>query len=416
MNHIGERLAPEAWEQIQVADEPTWQQVGASLREEARRAKNVVVAPVRRSVVAAARRPGAAADHRATSSSRSSGPYIDETVSLLRRCITDAGVDESKVASIYLVGGASRSPIVERLVRNAFSGVAVSRRGDPKASVALGAARAVRSGGPGASGSSRTTQEASPNTADQPLVPRPAVRAERRARPLQPAGSAPPVSDPGGSSRPTPHPAATRARRAAPRRFRGSREAIRARRAGPPRTPASRSPRPASRPTRPPPAPVRTRRAHAAGARTDQAPPSVGGGRTFPRDGRRWQRRWNVGAVIPVRCCDARRSRGAAARRRVVAEDACSGGASPPSVVGVVDRRAPRSRPAAPARGRARPPTPDDQPTAPDDHLPTEDELNDAVSDRAARWPRTSPDDLEPHRGSRPDGSPATRSATSRRR
>ena len=58
-------------------------------------------------------------------------------MSLLRRCISDAGVDETSVDSIYLVGGASRSPIVERLVKDAFPAVHVSRRGDPKTSVAL---------------------------------------------------------------------------------------------------------------------------------------------------------------------------------------------------------------------------------------------------------------------------------------
>jgi actin-like ATPase involved in cell morphogenesis len=205
MNHVGEQLASEAWEQIQVADEPTWQQVGASLRREARRAKETLSSHPYADLLLPL--PDGLVQQRITRDEFEQivGPYIDETVTLLRRCINDAGVDESKVASIYLVGGASRSPIVERLVRGAFPGVAVSRRGDPKTSVALGAARAVRSGRPSTSGASRTTQEASPNTADEPLLLGPPSGPDAPGRPSQP-GYVPPVSDPGAGSRPTTHP------------------------------------------------------------------------------------------------------------------------------------------------------------------------------------------------------------------
>lgn len=205
MNHVGERLDPDAWEQIQVADEPTWQQVGASLRREARRAKETLSSHPYADLLLPL--PDGLVQQRITRDEFEQivGPYIDETVGLLRRCINDAGVDESKLASIYLVGGASRSPIVERLVRAAFPGVPVSRRGDPKTSVALGAARAVRSGRSATAGASRTTQEASPNTADEPLVLGPPSGPDAPGRPSQP-GYAAPVSDPGGASRQTPHP------------------------------------------------------------------------------------------------------------------------------------------------------------------------------------------------------------------
>ncbi len=169
MNHVGEQLPPEAWEQIQVADEPTWQQVGASLRKEARRAKETLSSHPYADLLVPL--PDGLVQVRITRDEfeQIAGPYVDETVNLLRRCITDAGVDEASVDSIYLVGGASRSPIVERLVKAAFPDVHVSRRGDPKTSVALGAARAVRSGAtPGAS--SATTQGASAPTAEQGLV------------------------------------------------------------------------------------------------------------------------------------------------------------------------------------------------------------------------------------------------------
>jgi hypothetical protein len=53
--------------------------------------------------------------------------------------VTDAGVDPYSLAAVYLVGGASRMPLVERSVTEALPAVKVSRRGDPKTAVAVGA-------------------------------------------------------------------------------------------------------------------------------------------------------------------------------------------------------------------------------------------------------------------------------------
>jgi Hsp70 protein len=53
--------------------------------------------------------------------------------------VSDAGVDPHSLAAVYLVGGASRMPLVERSVSEALPGVTVSRRGDPKTAVAVGA-------------------------------------------------------------------------------------------------------------------------------------------------------------------------------------------------------------------------------------------------------------------------------------
>jgi hypothetical protein len=73
--------------------------------------------------------------------------HVEHTVNLLARCVEQSGIDPNSLAAIYLVGGSSRAPIVERFVQRAFPTVKVSRRGDPKTAVALGAVLATRSGG-----------------------------------------------------------------------------------------------------------------------------------------------------------------------------------------------------------------------------------------------------------------------------
>ena len=116
-------------------------------------------------------------------------PYLAETVALLQRCVEEAGFDESSLAGISLVGGSSRSPIVEEMVKQAFPNVPVIRRGDPKTAVASGAARAVRSsvGAPPSTG--QATQEAAPGTAPE------AVRlAAPVSNPPPAPGSNPPVA------------------------------------------------------------------------------------------------------------------------------------------------------------------------------------------------------------------------------
>src|SRR6478735_868731 len=99
MNHVGEQLDADDWERIQVADEPKWQQVGASLRKEARRAKEALsVHPYADLLVPL---PDGLVQLRITRDEFEQivAPYIDETVNLLRRCIVDAGVDDRSVSS-----------------------------------------------------------------------------------------------------------------------------------------------------------------------------------------------------------------------------------------------------------------------------------------------------------------------------
>ena len=58
-NHVGEQLPADAWYEIQVGEDPEWQQAGAALRNEVRRAKEALSAhPVRRPSHFASRRSG----------------------------------------------------------------------------------------------------------------------------------------------------------------------------------------------------------------------------------------------------------------------------------------------------------------------------------------------------------------------
>ena len=206
-NYVGERIDPAAWEHIQVGDDASWRQIGAALRNEARKAKEALSSHPFVTVLVPL--PSGLTQVRITRDEFRDmiRPYIAETVETLHRCIAAAGVDPRDLAGISLVGGSSRSPVVEDMVRDAFPMVPISRRGDPKATVAAGATLADR---PSATAPhlwrSQITLEASPGTA-LAAQPRPAVP-PTRAVPLGPIASQsagaplPPPLQPGGP--PTP--------------------------------------------------------------------------------------------------------------------------------------------------------------------------------------------------------------------
>ena len=168
VNHIGSMIDPAAWDAIQVGGDPLWQQVGAALRNEARKAKEALSSHPYVSVLVPL--PSGLSQVRITRDELQQmiRPYIVETIETLRRCIAEAGVRPEELAGISLVGGSSRSPIIAEMVGEAFPMVPISRRGDPKATVAAGATLADR---PSASSpglwKSPVTQEASPGTAQQ---------------------------------------------------------------------------------------------------------------------------------------------------------------------------------------------------------------------------------------------------------
>lgn len=73
-------------------------------------------------------------------------PVLGDTIAALRRALASAGVQVADLAAILLVGGASRMPLVARLV-TAELGRAVAVDAHPKHAIALGAALAAGEGG-----------------------------------------------------------------------------------------------------------------------------------------------------------------------------------------------------------------------------------------------------------------------------
>jgi cell division ATPase FtsA len=111
-------------------------------------------------------------------------PALDETVELLRATIRSAGVAESELDAVLLVGGSSRIPLVSQLLSQQL-GRAVAVDSDPKSTVAQGAARAVVPVVPGVAPAQQPPDEPSspparPEVADIPLVVPPPSAARRR--------------------------------------------------------------------------------------------------------------------------------------------------------------------------------------------------------------------------------------------
>ncbi|MEZ5235750.1 MAG: Hsp70 family protein [Acidimicrobiales bacterium] len=149
-NQLGERLDPEIWERLQVSEELPWRQAAATLKSEARKAKEALSAYPSADVLLAL--PGGMAHLQVTRAELDTltRPYLRDSVIALERTIGDAGLHPGQLHAIFLTGGASRMPAVEELVAEAFPSVPVTRRGDPKTAVAVGATHplAVVSGQP----------------------------------------------------------------------------------------------------------------------------------------------------------------------------------------------------------------------------------------------------------------------------
>jgi len=65
---------------------------------------------------------------------------LEQTADVLTAAIADAGLGPAQLSAIYLVGGASRTPLVKKLLAERFPGKLTSHPGDPQTVVALGAA------------------------------------------------------------------------------------------------------------------------------------------------------------------------------------------------------------------------------------------------------------------------------------
>ena len=144
-NHIGESLPSLAWEQLQLGLDAPWQQAWVALRREARRAKELLsTQPVADILVPL---PDGTRPVRVDRGEleRLVEPYLVDSVQILVDTVAASGMQPSDLHAVYLVGGASRMPMVEQMIAEAFPDTPISRRADPKTVVALGACLPQRS-------------------------------------------------------------------------------------------------------------------------------------------------------------------------------------------------------------------------------------------------------------------------------
>lgn len=143
---VSDRLDAVTRERLQVEQDQDWRRAATRLRAEVRRAKETMSEHPYADIVAAT--PTGLQSVRVTRSEleRILTPYVSETVDILHRTIRDSGVSVDQLDAICLSGGASRTPLVRQMLTEGFPGVHIDRRGDPKASIATGAAVAASQG------------------------------------------------------------------------------------------------------------------------------------------------------------------------------------------------------------------------------------------------------------------------------
>lgn len=139
--HFGELLAEDAsqaWEQLRHSDERPWQKANAEFRRDVRLLKEDLSTTNARSVYV---RYPVDRELQLTRSELEGllRPELERTLDELAATIQRSGSQPEELAAIYLVGGSSRIRLLPQLVRDRFG--RADTRDDPKAVVALGAAR-----------------------------------------------------------------------------------------------------------------------------------------------------------------------------------------------------------------------------------------------------------------------------------
>lgn len=97
-------------------------------------------------------------------------PRIRETVGIVERMVSGAGLGPGDVTRVVLVGGSSRIPLVSEMVREA-TGLPVGRDADPKNAISLGAAEAGFAIPPAAGGAPPPPAEVEENPAGDETQP-----------------------------------------------------------------------------------------------------------------------------------------------------------------------------------------------------------------------------------------------------
>lgn len=145
-NAIGERLPADVWESLQLGDEQIWRQAWVGLLREARRAKELLSSQPHADILVAL--PAGFIEMRVSRSELEAviRPHLIDSVQVLKHLVSDVGLGPTDLHAIYLVGGASRTPMVETMITDAFPLTPIAKRADPKTVVALGATSPLADG------------------------------------------------------------------------------------------------------------------------------------------------------------------------------------------------------------------------------------------------------------------------------
>ena len=136
--HLGAGLPHAVWDQLQASDEPGWRQANAELRQKARWAKEALSRAEQAEVVIGHPMGLSPLTITKTDFEGLIRGHLEETLDVVSATVEDADITPSDLHAIYLVGGASRIPLVEDLVRAAYPDIPLHRHGDPKMVVAEG--------------------------------------------------------------------------------------------------------------------------------------------------------------------------------------------------------------------------------------------------------------------------------------
>jgi hypothetical protein len=129
-------LDPQEWERLQSSEELAWSRANFEFRRQVREAKEAVSRSAAQPLLVPA---PVARELQVTRDEleRLIRPDVERTLDITETTLKRAGVAPSQLSGIYLVGGSSRIPLVQHMVRERFG--RADFKGDPKAVVAQGA-------------------------------------------------------------------------------------------------------------------------------------------------------------------------------------------------------------------------------------------------------------------------------------
>ena len=172
--HLGEAVGREdasVWEAMQTSDDRRWQRAAADLLTQGRTAKEQLSGNPRASVYVGSLERDITVTRDEFEALISAD--VDRTVDEMVRTIESAGLTDTDIARVYLVGGSSRLPIVQQRMGARF-GSRIATWDDPKGAIVMGAA--MFSGTLGAAGGDPGPDAAAPTPSGPVVVSAPPPR------------------------------------------------------------------------------------------------------------------------------------------------------------------------------------------------------------------------------------------------